>query len=143
MTPSNSNSSSGERHRILRDLIRELERHPIVRKARGSPPSTFSAIRAELAPERWGYPVDRASFRVAWYPDTRPQFTFHYSDSTGFDCGWHCEPNPHVDQWLHYQERENESEEYVYEAITFEAETPTTLVWEVMDRLEVRLDERS
>lgn len=60
-----------------------------------------------------------------------------------FDCGWHREPNPHVAGWAHYQERENGTEPYSYEAVTFEAETPTTLVWEVLERLRDRLEARA
>lgn len=138
-----SGSGSGDRHRILRDLLGELERHPIVIGARGYPPSAFSEIRAELAPERWGYPVDEAVLRVTWYPGGRSQFVFHYSDETGFDCGWHCEPNPHVDGWTHYQERESDDEEYSYEPISFEADTPTTLVWEILERLRNHLEVRT
>lgn len=134
---------SSDRHRILRDLLGELGQHPIVTRARGYPPSTFTEIRAELAPERWGYLVDDATLQITWYPGDHPQFTFHYSDSTGFDCGWHREPNPHVDGWAHYQERENSTGPYSYEAVTFEAETPTTLVWEVLDRLRDRLEARA
>ena len=44
---------SSDRHRILRDLLGELGKNPIVTRARGHPPSTFTEIRAELAPERW------------------------------------------------------------------------------------------
>lgn len=141
--PTNGDGGSGDRHRILRDIIRELERHPIVTNARGYPPSTFTEVRATVAPERWGYSADQATLRVTWYPDSRPQFAFHYSDGTGFDCGWHCEPNPHVRQWLHYQERESAGEEYSDEPISFETDTPTTLVWEVLDRLRERLEERT
>jgi hypothetical protein len=139
----NESGGSGERHGILRDLLRELERHPIVTTARGYPPSLFTEIRARVAPERWGYPVDDATLQVTWYPGDRPQFAFHYNDATGFDCGWHCEPNPHVDGWLHYQERERDDEDYSYKPISFEAETPTTLVWEILERLQERLEERA
>lgn len=141
--PTNSGAGSGDRHRILRTLKRELTRHPIVTDATGQPPSTFTEIRADLTPARWGHPVEDATLRVTWFPDTRAQFVFHYSESTGFDCGWHREPNPHVDQWTHYQERPSDDAPYSYEAVSFETDSPTTLVWEVMHRLQTRLDKRS
>ena len=43
---------TGDRHRILREVSRELERHPIVSDAGGDPPSTFASVRATLVPDR-------------------------------------------------------------------------------------------
>lgn len=140
--PARPDGGTGDRHRILRDLLRELDRHPVVSTARGHPPNLFTEARADLAVERWGIPAEGATLRVTWFPGERPQFTFHYHDETGFDCGWHCEPNPHVDGWTHYQERDGPDEPYSYEPVSFEADTPTTLVWEVLDRLRDRLDGR-
>jgi hypothetical protein len=34
----------------------------------------------------------------------RACYTVHYSEPEGFDCGIHCEPNPHVDGLLQYQD---------------------------------------
>lgn len=132
----------GDRHRILRILRSELERHPIVTAAVGHPPALFREIQAELAVDRWDYPATDATLRVTWYPGDPSMFTFHYRDETGFDCGWHHEPNPRVDGWAHYQARERPDAAYAYEPIAFEADTPTTLVWEILDRLRKRLDER-
>ncbi|CCQ32664.1 hypothetical protein HTIA_0519 [Halorhabdus tiamatea SARL4B] len=67
-----------------------------------------------------------------------PGYVFHYSDDTGFDCGWHREPNPHVDGKLHYQERSS-AESYQYESVSFSAETPPRILWTVLDRLTDRL----
>ena len=128
----------GDRHRILREVSRELKRHPIVVGVRGDPPSTFAAVRATLAPERWGRAVEAATLRVTWHPLDPPEFVFHYSEDA-FDCGWHHEPNPHVEGWAHYQER-TASGDYSYEPIAFEGETATELVWEIMDRLRTRLE---
>ena len=129
---------SGDRHRILRAIREDLERHPIVVAARGHPPSTFVEVRADLAPERWGHEAANATLRVTWQPITPPEFVFHYSDEA-FDCGWHHEPNPHVEGCAHYQERTGD--EYEYENVVFEGETPTELVWEIMERLRRRLNE--
>ncbi len=131
---------AGDRHRILREVSRELERHPIVIDARGDPPSTFAAVRATLAPDRWGHDVGEATLRVTWHPLDPPECTFHYSDEE-FDCGWHHEPNPHVDGWAHHQERTTTGE-YTYEPIALEGETATELVWEIMERLRERIGRR-
>ena len=129
------------RHRVLRAVIDALRRHPVVAEAHGHPPSTFTEVRATLTPHRWDYEVESATLRVTWQPIEPPEFAFHYSESN-FDCGWHHEPNPHVDGDAHYQERVG-SEPYRYEAISFEGETAPELVWEVMERLRTRLETRS
>jgi len=142
-------SFDGDRHRVLREVLRELDRHPIVVDVDGHPPSTFTEVRATLAPERWGHgPVgaedaeagDDAALRVTWHPLDPPEFAFHYSDPA-FDCGWHHEPNPHVDGLAHYQERFGDGA-YSYEPVDFDGDTAVELVWEVMDRLRDRLDTR-
>lgn len=132
---------SNSRHRILREVIRELRRHPIVTEVRGHPPSTFTEVRADLAPERWGLAVGPATLRVTWIPLDSPEFTVHYSDET-FDCGWHHEPNPHVEGVAHYQERTGDGA-YQYESTTFDGETAAELVWELLERLKNRLAERT
>lgn len=130
-------SFSNDRTRILRELISALRRHPIVTEVYGYPPSTFTEVRATLAPHRWGHDVDSATFRVTWHPVDPPEFAFHYSED-GFDCGWHQEPNPHVDGTAHYQERYNGGS-YRYEPVQFDGETAPELVWETMERLQTRL----
>lgn len=132
-------SFSNDRHRILREVIEALRRHPIVRSVQGYPPSTFTEVRAELAPDRWEHNSDTATLRVTWQPLDPPEFAFHYSEDN-FDCGWHHEPNPHVEGYGHYQERK-QAETYQYESITFEGETVPELVWEVMERLKSRLSD--
>jgi len=129
---------SNSRHRALRGVIDALRRHPVVTAAKGDPPSTFTEVRATLDPQRWDHDADTATLRVTWQPLDPPEFAFHYSED-GFDCGWHREPNPHVDGDAHYQERVD-SEPYRYEAISFEGETAPELVWEVLERLRLRLE---
>jgi len=81
---------------------------------------------------------------VRWYAgesaEASPEFVFHYSDESGFDCGWHHEPNLHVDVWGHYQERESADEVYSYEPVTFGSEVPVRVCWEVLERLAAALD---
>lgn len=127
-----------ERHRVLRELRRELERHPAVQHASGTPDGKFRELHAELDPALLD--GERATLRVAWWPaPDDPEFAFHYSDSTGFDCGWHREPNPHVDGKTHYQERDAPTEDYEYEPVTFTGEAPTRILWSVLDRLADRV----
>lgn len=148
--------AAGDRHRVLREALRELDRHPVVVDVRGHPPSTFTELRATLAPERWGHDppgaadhagdtpsgsaddAGDATLRVTWHPLDPPEFAFHYSEP-GFDCGWHHEPNPHVDGLGHYQERTGD-EAYTYEPVEFEGDTAAELVWEVLERLRGRLE---
>ena len=92
-----------ERHRILRELQRELERHPSVQRVTGRPDGRYRELRATLEPAVFGVNAGTATFRVTWWPAPNdPEYAFHYSDDTGFDCGWHREPNPHVDGKLHF-----------------------------------------
>ncbi|MFB6119166.1 hypothetical protein [Halosegnis sp.] len=72
----------------------------------------------------------------------RADYTVHYSEPDGLDCGFHCEPNPHVDGLLHYQQRETPNSTYTYEPVSFGAHSATGLLWEVMDALGGRLDTR-
>lgn len=129
-----------ERHRILRELRRELQRHPAVEAIRAVPDGQFRELRAALDPAAFDRDAETASLRVTWWPaPDDPEFVFHYSDSTGFDCGWHHEPNPHVDGRTHYQERSSPEDAYEYEAVSLPTRTPSRLLWTVLDRLTDRL----
>jgi hypothetical protein len=72
----------------------------------------------------------------------RAYYTLHYSEPDGIDCGFHCEPNPHVDGLLHCQEREDANGTYTYQPVSFGARSVTGLLWEMMDALGVQLDDR-
>lgn len=147
-----------ERHRILRELRGELARHPAVRSVEGEPPDEYRELQAALDPAWFGRPASTASLRVTWIPDPSPgpeapdrtndtwvrtpiraYYTLHYSKPGGFDCGFHCEPNPHVDGLLHFQEREGTDDEYTYEPVSFSARSASGLLWEMMDALGDRL----
>lgn len=129
-----------ERHRILRELRRELRRHPAVESVRGLPNGKFRELRAEVDPAAFDREADSASLRVSWWPaPDEPDYVFHYSERSGFDCGWHREANPHVDGKLHYQERSEPDDEYEYEAVSMPTGVPTRLCWVVLDRLAERL----
>jgi len=143
------------RHRILRSLRGQLELHPAVVSARGIPEGNYAEIEANLDPLYFGRDAAEASLRITWQPNpTFPpgtsledrqrtsltaNFVFHYSESTGFDCGYHLEPNPHVTGHLHYQERDAPEENYTYETFTLTASSPVGVLWELLEALETRL----
>lgn len=129
-----------ERHRILRELRHQVRRHPAVEEVSGIPDGKFRELRATLDPSAFGRNAESASFRISWWPAPEdPEFAFHYSESTGFDCGWHREPNPHVDGKTHYQERNGPNEDYEYEAVSLPMRTPPRLLWTILDLLADRL----
>jgi len=130
-----------KRHRILRELQHELERHPAVQRVTGRPADGYRELHATLDSAVLGVDADEATLRVTWWPGADdPEYAFHYSDDTGFDCGWHREPNPHVDGKLHYQERSSPDDPYAYEPASFSTDTPPRTLWTVLDRLADRLD---
>lgn len=152
-------SNTGQdRHRALRELYSELGRHPAVLTVEGEPSGEYRELRAVLNPAAFDRSSADASLRVTWlsHPSPGPEasdrssdrwlrtsirayYTLHYSESSGFDCGFHCEPNPHVDGLLHYQERSDANEEYTYEPVSFDARSLAGLLWELMDALAARL----
>lgn len=136
----NSDDLGQERHRILRELQHELERHPAVQCVTGSPDDKYRELRATLDPAVLGVEAEEATLLVTWWPAPNdPEYAFHYSDDSGFDCGWHREPNPHVDGKLHYQERSSADEPYEYESVSFSSDTPPRVLWTVLDRLTDRV----
>jgi len=154
-------TSGGDRHRILRELRGELARHPAVVSVAGEPPSEYRKLQADLDPSWFSHSGEAASLRITWVPDPSPEpeksdrasdvwmrtpirayYTLHYSEPSGFDCGFHCEPNPHIDGLLHYQEREEVNDPYTYEPASFDARSVSGLLWEMMDALANRLTMR-
>jgi hypothetical protein len=154
-------TSGRDRHRILRELRGELARHPAVLSVVGEPPSEYRELQTELDPSWFGRSGATASLRLTWLPDPSPgpedadrtsdtwmrtpiqaYYTLHYSESSGFDCGFHCEPNPHIDGLLHFQEREDINEPYTYEPVSFDAGSVSGLLWEMLDALAARLSMR-
>ena len=153
-------NSGQDRHRILRELRGELVRHPAVRSVEGEPPDGYRDLRADLDPSWFGRGTETASLRVTWIPDPTPgpeapdrandtwmrtpiraYYTLHYSEPDEVDCGFHCEPNPHVDGLLQYQVRKDTNDAYTYEPVSFGARSVTGLLWEMMDALGDRLSD--
>lgn len=131
-------------HAVLLELRRTVERHPAVLQARGDPPAQFTRVQADLDPRVLGASAEEGTLTIRWYagetPDARPEFAFHYGDSSGFDCGWHHAPNPHVEGLAHYQERETAADDYTYERTSFASDQPVRTLWEVLERLQDQLD---
>ena len=129
-----------ERHRILRELRPQLTRHPAIEDVQGIPDGKFRELRADINPSAFGRDAERATLRVAWWPAPEDsEFAVHYSESTGYDCGFHREPNPHVDGKAHFQERSGPGDDYEYESVSFSVETPSRLLWTILDQLSDRL----
>lgn len=133
-------------HAILLELRRTLEQYPPVSSAHGEPAEQFTRVRANIDPRRLEGDVDAGILEIRWYAgetqDAPPEFAIHYSDSSGFDCGWHHEPNPHVDEWGHYQERDTADQGYSYRPIEFASKQPVRILWEVLERLQTMLRSR-
>lgn len=143
--PERSYDPSDASHRALRGIRRELERHPAVTAARGFPSESHTRVVAQLDGDTLGVDAAEPTLTVRWFagetPDARPEFSFHYSDDRGVDFGWHHEPNPHVDDWGHFQYRTDSDAAYAYEPHRFSSANPTRIVWEIMSLLSDQLAE--
>lgn len=144
-SPDDSYDPAAASHRALRGVKRELERHPAVASVRGFPSSRYTQVVGDIAIDQLDVDVDDATLTVRWYAgDTAmspPEFSFHYSDSTG-DIGWHHHPQDHVDGWGHVQERAAAESTYTYESYSFASTQPTRVVWEVLSVLTATLQSR-
>lgn len=159
MTGGSGTAPGAERHRILRRLRESLGKHPAVLTARGHPEAQYTEVTAEVDPAFFDRSAQSATLRVTWYPippegqglslpdqprtSLQAMFTLHYSESSGYDCGFHNEPNPHVEGWLHFQERPGPEEAYEYHPAALEGKTPVSALWELLDELATRLREAS
>jgi len=80
--------------------------------------------------------ADGAYVQINWWPQAGENgedwYQIHYTDSTGFDRGWHRQPNEHVDGLDHYQERSASDVEYEYEPVIIDAENPVGILWEIV-----------
>lgn len=152
-----SDGDAKARHRIHRALRHALERHPAVLAARGFPDGMYTQVEADVDASYFGSDARTASLRVSWQPaadqgtavpEDRPRtsltanFVIHYSDSSGYECGVHLEPNPHVSGQLHLQHRETPDASYSYEPFTLEARSPVGVLWEVLEAIQARIGNR-
>jgi len=127
-------------HEALRQIREQLTRHPLMTRVEGLPHDTLhKELRAEINPSAIGTATPSGTLTVRWFvsnPTDPVRFTFHYSDDSGFDCGWHHHEQDHVDGWGHYQQRQQDSEEYVYEEFQFGSKEPARVVWEILEELQ-------
>jgi hypothetical protein len=146
-----------KRHRILRSLREQLEHHPAINSAWGSPDGQYAEIEADVDPAQLGRDGESASLRVTWQPNPHlppetslddrrrtsliSNFKIHYSEAAGFDCGVHLEPNPHVNGHLHYQERASPTDEYDYDEVSLVATAPVGVLWEALELIADRLQQ--
>lgn len=133
-------------HEALRQIREELLRHPVITSVEGLPHDTLHReLRAAVEPSYVGADAPNGTVTVRWFvgdPADRPRFIFHYSDESGFDCGWHHHEQDHVDGWGHYQERESGESEYIYEPFEYGSNEPSRVVWEILDELQTLLQEQ-
>ena len=125
-------------HEALRQIREQLTRHPLITSVEGLPHDTlYKELRADVDPSFIGTETPSGTLTVRWFvggPTDPVRFTFHYSDESGFDCGWHHHEQDHVDGWGHYQQRE--SKDYTYEPFQFGSKEPARVVWEVLAELQ-------
>ena len=130
-------------HEALSRIREELRRHPAIAHVDGLPHDTLhKELRAAVDPPSLGADAPSGTLTVRWFvgePTDRPRFTFHYSDESGFDCGWHHHEQEHVDGWGHYQERDSDADAYQYTPFQFGSVEPSRVVWEVLEELQERL----
>lgn len=130
-------------HEKLRQIREELNRHPAITAIEGEPNDTLhTKLRAEVEPAYVGAESPNGTLTVRWFvgeSDDPPRFTFHYSDESGFDCGWHHHEQDHVDEWGHFQERDSPGKAYDYDGFQFGSHEPARITWAVLDELKTVL----
>lgn len=135
-----STTLSGRRRYIFHILRAELNHHPATKDVMRTSTRdiTDSNLIATLDTDILadGLVPGSAKLEVNWWthpPAYADQFTFHYVESTGYDCGWHRQPHPGESEipFDHFQQRGSPDDEYKYQAVDFQEETPAGLVWEV------------
>ena len=130
-------------HEALRQTRAQLRRHPVITAVAGLPHDTLHReLRADVDPSSIGVDAPGGTLTVRWFvsdPTDPVRFTFHYSNVSGFDCGWHHHEQEHVAGLGHYQHRA--SGRYLYEEYTFGSKEPPRVVWEVVAQLETVLTE--
>ena len=144
-----SNPNGGRRGRIISTLAEELRRVPFVDTVSLVPTRTGLdyQIRGEVNCDIFlsgQTEAEEARVYINWWthPSGPDQFKFHYTEESGFDCGYHRQENDHVDGDDHFQWREDEDSEYTYEEVTFDYDLPPGVLWEVVhEKLPKRREE--
>lgn len=133
---------SGRRNRIFDRLQDDLNHHPAttvvaVRPTRDQKDRKLIADFDTHVLVDGLVDAEKARLEINWW--TQPigiddQFKFHYIESSGYDCGWHRQPHPDETEipFDHFQQRASAEDDYQYQSVNFQEETPIGLFWEVM-----------
>jgi len=136
-----STKLSGRRARIFSRLRAEINHHPATMEVVLEPTrdKKDSRLVAEFDTDILVdglVDAEEAELVINWWthpPGYEDQFKFHYIESTGYDCGWHRQPHPDESEipFDHFQQRASRNDEYEYQGVDFQENTPAGLVWEV------------
>lgn len=136
-----STKLSGRRARIVTRLRAELNHHPATTEVvlKATRDGRDQQLVAELDTDILVDGIvesDGAKLVVNWWPHPpgyEDQFTFHYVESDGYDCGWHRQPHPDESEipFDHFQQRPSPGDEYRYQGVDFQENSPVGLLWEV------------
>lgn len=147
--PDHHHPVGDERSQIQTSLLNNLKKVPGIENTRygESEQGVEYVIVAEINTDIYAdgtIDADAAKILVNWWPvhddENRHWFQFHYSDTSGFDCGFHRQENSHVDGLNHYQERDHPDSEYEYHELRLRHENPVGVLWEIIGtRLQRRL----
>lgn len=138
---SSSLSLSSRRKQIFQQLRINLNHHPATETVALKPTRdrTDRKLVADFDTDILAggvLDVAAATFEINWW--THPvgiddQFIFHYVESSGYDCGWHRQPHPDecAIPFDHFQQRALPDNDYQYQPVDFQEDTPVGLLWEV------------
>lgn len=94
-------------------------------------------LKATIDPNRLEPPTgpEAPELVVEWYRQTpHDWFRVDYGDpNTGFHAGWHQDEDHPDLGWAHFQDVSDESADR--RAVTFQHETPSLLLWEIIETL--------
>jgi len=136
-----SEQLSGRRSRIFHQLRTDLNRHPGIsvvelRPCRdGKDRRLVGTFDTDIFVDGL-VAADEATIYVNWWPHPPgydDQFKFHYTESSGYDCGWHRQPHEDSSEipFDHFQQRPSPDDEYQYRSVDFGEDTPTGILWEI------------
>ncbi|MBC9988408.1 hypothetical protein E4P24_18870 [Haloferax sp. AS1] len=117
-----------------------LQRHPAVTSVAYEPDSIVKKfIQAEIDPNRVVPTTgpEAPTLDVEWrFVGDESQFRVHYADpNTGFNCGWHRDDDHPELGAVHFQYYLPDEGESKHEAVQFEKQIPTEILWAILDRL--------
>lgn len=135
MTPSGGQNPGI--YRILRDV---LKRQPEIVTIQYEPDAIQKRyLSASVDPNRVSPPTGPAppTVEVRWKTSTpHDEFRIDYADpNLDFHCGWHQDEDHSDLGGAHFQYETGPMDGPAHELVKFEAESPSRLLWECLDRL--------